>query len=110
MIIHGHGALWDPARNRIVARFSGGTLETEDGRVIELARGAGFLPREEAQEAPPEPPTAQKGAESVKSPPPHVLTELTKRQLLAMAAERGVNVAKGARVDEIRAALLAAEE
>jgi len=42
MIIRGHGVLWDPKRNKPAARFVNGEIDTNDSRVIELARLAGF--------------------------------------------------------------------
>jgi len=45
MKINGHGVLFDPKKNKVVARFVNGELETDDARIIELATMAGFIER-----------------------------------------------------------------
>lgn len=42
MKYQGHGLIWDPQKKKIVARFTGGFLETDDKRVAELCEKAGF--------------------------------------------------------------------
>lgn len=50
MTFYGYGSIWDPRVRRIVAVFRNGTLSTDDERVMELARLAGFA-EERAPEA-----------------------------------------------------------
>jgi len=71
MIIRGHGVLWDPKKNKAVARFVDGELDTDDPRVIELARLAGFDVPEDA---------------------PNEGGELTREELLELAEEAGIKV------------------
>lgn len=96
--------IWDPDRNKPVARFVNGRLDTTDPRVIELAAAAGFA--QEASSAPAAAPSTHE------APAGHVadhLTELSKSELLELAEERGADVRKSWTVDRIRDALRAQE-
>lgn len=86
MTIYGHGVLWDPKRNKPAARFVGGELETNDSRVIELAKAAGFI-------------TVIEGVDGEEWEP-------TKDDLLEIADRHGVTVDKRWGVERLKQAVL----
>jgi len=98
MIIKGHGVLFDPKKNKVVARFVNGELETDDARIIELATMAGFVERVgetgEAMEA-----VAGDYVESDDWNP-------TKDELLEIAERHGIDVDKRWGVERLKAAVL----
>lgn len=93
MIINGHGSLWDPKKNKVVARFVGGELDTDDARIIELATMAGFVERKTD--------TDIAHDEDDWNP--------TKDELLEIAERHGIDVDKRWGVERLKAAVLGGE-
>jgi len=90
MIIKGHGVLFDPKKNKVVARFVNGELETDDARIIELATMAGFVERKTDTDI------AQEDDD----------WNPTKDELLEIADRHGVDVDKRWGVERLKAAVL----
>jgi hypothetical protein len=89
MKINGHGVIFDPKKNKVVARFVGGELETDDARIIELATMAGFVERKTDTDI---------AQEDDWNP--------TKDELLEIADRHGVDVDKRWGVERLKAAVL----